>query len=218
VARPGKARGSTGRPNYFGRPMVPGRGLMADEVGGPVRQLEPNEPLNRALGAFQLAFNAIHAACMDFLEEGVWDAERAKIEGWLDIKLTLEGNKLILRRRCHVGKRDNPGGKWWTIPVWPEMLRELLERLKPEAPKPERPPVDIDASEAKAAPAKFDPATALEARRRELRALATNIAITRNEMVVAGYPVYSFVDIKESADALDEGLVEAIDALQSEVS
>jgi len=170
-----------------------------DERGGPVKKLDPDDMLNRALVAIQLAFNDIYATCQEFIDVPLRKARTRGGSGVLDIKLTMEPDRIILRRRVRKLGEPAPRGQWWGLTFTPEILSEFFERIKP-GPEPEEPkPLDVDASSAAAAPDDgpvFDPAEVMRARQRELVAFDRNVKRTKDELAAAGRDVY-FADIDE---------------------
>lgn len=108
-------------------------------------KLKPNDPLNRRLMQYAQAFNDLYAMVMGFVDGGLRQAADAGTEGSLDFKLTVDRDKLIVRRRLRKAGEPAPTGIWRHLPVDPETVAEFFERVKPEEPKPSE-PLDIDAS------------------------------------------------------------------------
>jgi hypothetical protein len=178
-----------------------------DEVGLPVQQLSPNEPLNRALGAFQLLFIRIHESALEFVDSKLRKAKEDGFKGWIDIKMTIEPERLIFRRRLRKQHEAPPPGRWWSLPIMPAIVDELLERIKP-APPEEVKPTDV-VSDASApvdpAPANTRPSALLKARAGEAAALALNIRRTNDELKALGYEC-ELKGIAEALDAMHEAL------------
>lgn len=158
-------------------------------TGAPVQTLSPRDPLNQALGAFVLAFNEVHSTILAFIEEELRGALERRLTGWLDLKLSIAGGKLIVRRRLRERDGTAPGvGRWWTLPVSPTVLAELFERSKPAPPEEAvSPAAEVDMAVAGApAPPELRAADQLRARAREAAALATNLRRTFDQLRANG--------------------------------
>jgi hypothetical protein len=155
--------------------------------GGPVEQLDPNDPVNRALAMAVLCFNALYEAAQTFVDDKMHAAHKAGFTGWLDVRGTVDGDKWIVRRRLRAhGEKLPPGRGWWHIPVSPTILDEFFERVKPAPPEEPEKAIDVDAAtEEQGAPAPLDVNALLRARAREVDALAGNMWRTKDELLTA---------------------------------
>lgn len=176
-----------------------------DKPGKPVEKLDADDPINRALGSIQLSANEIASTCWTFIEEFMGMVYRRGKSGVLDLKMTIVGDKLIIRRALRKLGEPRPSGKWWSLPLTPAVLNEYFERIKPEPPEPERPPLDVDASTAESAPT-FSPAAMLRQRQRETAALVMNLRRTKDEIGGAGLRA-DFDAIESAMMMLEEALV-----------
>ena len=75
-------------------------------------KLEPNDPLNRRLVLYAQAFNDLYATVMGFVDGGLRQALDAGLTGWLDFKMTVDRDKLIVRRRLRKTGEPMPPGAW----------------------------------------------------------------------------------------------------------
>lgn len=154
-----------------------------DEVGKPVEALDKNDPLNKTLGAFQLLFMQIHETALEFLDAKLRKARDLRQRGWLDVRFTIVGDKLVFNRHVRAMHERPPRGRWWTMPLLPNVLDELLERIKPAPPEEPKRDVEIDASAEQPPADPHERARGLVAQRAaEAHALAHNIRRTFDEL------------------------------------
>src|SRR5690348_4689863 len=134
--------------------------------------------MNRALVAYQLAFNHVYQQCEKLIDGVLRAAVATDFRGYLDLKSTQERGKLRVTARLRKPDAAPPRGQWFTLPVVPEVLAEFFDRIEPE---PE--PNDVREVDASKAPATdpADPGEAARARLREAKALEGNIRRSKQE-------------------------------------
>lgn len=135
-------------------------------VGAAVEQLRPSDPLNMALGGYQFMFNELHETLAAYLTDHLKTAIALDFTGFIDVKVTSAGGKLIMRRNLRKPNAPAPQGRFWSLPVNPEVMGELFQRLAPAPPEEPTPTLtEVDASQVPledAKPAPYRPAVAVQ--------------------------------------------------------
>lgn len=151
-------------------------------VGAAVEMLRPSDPMNIALGNFQFIFRELHEVLASYLSDHLKVALAEDFVGILDVKLSVAGGKLVMRRNLRRPGAPPPNGRVWSLAVSPEILAELFQRLTPAPPEEPAPPLtEVDASQVPLEDAKPAPLRHIEMlrqRAREVAALQQNIART----------------------------------------